>query len=228
MISGVPVHIWRKLHLEAGGGISTNVLNYLDVLTKELVDQPILHHFQNTIDEGNLLARTLQVPHKLVEGLYCGLLLPALPRGILNKISHHLKVLKGPAPVLARELHGVSVDKSTFLTGKSRLDVVLEAHRIAEGEIEEEDFSGSVQVLTRLQFNQDRALVLGLLGHLEESFSEECDRITGATEVKGRSEGSLSLVLDGVKEHLDILFPKSPLVVEVREVSGQVAHPFCL
>ena len=58
------------------------------------------------------------MPHKLVEGLDCGLLLPAPPRGILDKILHHLKVLKGPAPVLARKLRGVSVDKSTFLTGQ--------------------------------------------------------------------------------------------------------------
>ncbi len=70
--------------------------------------------------------------------------------------------------------------------------------------------------------------MLGLLGHLEESFSKECGRIAGATEVKGRSEGLLSLVLDGVNEHLDILFPQSPLVIEVREVSGQVTHPFRL
>ncbi len=207
----------------------TNILHYLDVLTKELVDQPILlHHFQNAIDEGNLLARTLQVPHKLVEGLDCGLLLPAPPRGILDKILHHLKVLKGPAPVLARKLRGVSVDKLTFLNGKSHLDVVPEAHHIAEGGIEEDDVSGSIQVLTRFQFNQDRALVLGLLYHLEESFSKECVGITGALEVKGHSEGPLSLVLDGVKEHLDILFPKSPLVIEICEVSRQVAHPFRL
>jgi hypothetical protein len=93
------------------------------------------------------------VPHKLVEGLDCGLLLPALSKGILDEISHHLKALKGPAPVLARELCGVSVDKLTFLTGMSCLDVVPEAHRIAEGKIEEDDVSGSIQVLTRLQFD---------------------------------------------------------------------------
>ena len=93
------------------------------------------------------------MPHKLVEGLDCGLLLPAPPRGILDKILHHLKVLKGPTPVLVRELCGVSVDKSTFLTDKSLLDVVPEAHCIAEGKIEEDDVSGSIQVLTRLQFD---------------------------------------------------------------------------
>ncbi len=215
--------------MRLGGGVPTNVLHYLDILTKELVDQHILlHYFQNAIDEGNLLARTLKVPHKLVEGLDCGFLLPAPPRGILDEISHHLKVLKGPAPVFARELCWVSVDKATFLTGKSHLDVVPEAYRIAEGEIEEDDVSGSIQVLTRFQFDRDRALGLRPLGHLEESFSEECGRITGAAEVKGRSEGPLSLVLDGVEKHLDILFPKSPLVIEVREVSRQVAHRFRL
>ena len=93
LIGGVSVHIQRKLHLEAGGGVSTNVLHYLDVLAKELVDRHILlHYFQNAIDERNLVARTLQVPHELVEGLDCGLLLPAPPRGILDKISHHFKV----------------------------------------------------------------------------------------------------------------------------------------
>ncbi len=84
------------------------------------------------------------MPHKLVENLDCGLLLPAPPRGILDKISHHLKVLKGLVPVLARELCGISVDKSTFLTSKNCLDVVLEAHRVTEGEIEEDDVSGGI------------------------------------------------------------------------------------
>ena len=32
LVSGVPVDIRRELHLEAWGGISTNVLHYLDVL----------------------------------------------------------------------------------------------------------------------------------------------------------------------------------------------------
>ena len=99
---------------------------------------------------------------------------------------------------------------------------------MAKGEIEEDDVSGSIQVLTRLKFNQDRALVQGLLSRLKEGFREEHARITGALEVKGRSEGPFSPVLDGVKKHLDILFPKSPLIVEVCEVLRQVAHPFHL
>ena len=92
LVSGVPVDIRRELHLEAWGGISANVLHYLDVLAKELVDQPVLlHYFQDAVDKGDLLARTLQVPHKLVESLDCGLLLPAPPRSILDKIAHHLE-----------------------------------------------------------------------------------------------------------------------------------------
>ena len=120
------------------------------------------------------------------------------------------------------------MNESTFLPNQSQLDVVPEPHRVAEWEIEEDDISGGIKVLTRLPFNQDRALVLGLLGHLEKGFNEECRRITGASEVEGCSEGPLSLVLDGVEEHLDILFPESPFVIKVREVPGQVAHFFCL
>ncbi len=168
------------------------------------------------------------MPHKLVESLDCGLLLPAPPRSILDKIAHHLEVLKSAAPVLARELRGIFVNESTFLPNQSRLDVVPEAHRVAEWEIEEVDVSCGIEVLTRLPFDRDRALVLGLLGHLEKGFGEECRRITGALEVEGRSEGPLSLVLNGVEEHLDILLPKSPIVIEIREVPGQVAHLFCL
>jgi hypothetical protein len=116
LISGVPVDIQRKLHLEAWGGILANVLHYLNILAKELVDQPVLlHYFQDAVDKGDLLARTLQVPHKLVESLDCGLLLPAAPRSILDKITHRLEVLKSTAPVLARELRGISVNESTFL-----------------------------------------------------------------------------------------------------------------
>ncbi len=229
LVSGVPVDVRRELHLEAWGGILTNVLRYLDVLAKELVDRPVLlHYFQDAVDEGNILARTLQVPHKLVKGLDSGLLLPALPKSILNEITHHLEILKSSAPVLAWELRGIWVDESTFLPNQCRLDVVPEPHRIAEWEVEEDDVSGGIEILTRFHFDRDRALVLGLLGHLEKGFSKECHGIAGALEVEGRSEGPLSLVLDGVEEHLDILFPESLFVIKVRKVPGQVAHLFYL
>ena len=70
--------------------------------------------------------------------------------------------------------------------------------------------------------------MLGLLGHLEKGFSKKCRRNTGASEVEGRSKSPLSLILDGVEEHRDILFPESPFIIEVREVPGQVAHLFRL
>ena len=112
------------------------------------------------------------MPHKLVEGLDSGLLLPASPGSILDEITHHLEILKGSAPVLAWKLRGISVDESTFLPNQGRLDVVPEPHSIAEWEVEEDDVSGGVKILARFHFNRDRALVLGLLGHLEKGLAK--------------------------------------------------------
>ncbi len=157
----MPVNIGGELHLKAGRGVAANILHYFHVLAKELVDRTVLfHHFDNAVDERNLLSWAFQVPDKLVEGLDGDLLLPAPPGCVLNEITHHLEVLKGPTPVLPRELVGVPMDQSTFLGHKGGFQIVEKAHRVAEGKVEEQDLSGSIEVLAGLPFDRYRALVL--------------------------------------------------------------------
>ena len=161
LISGVPMDVRGELHLEAGGGVAANILHYFHVLAKELVDRAVLfHHFDNAVDERNLLAWAFQVPDKLVEGLDGDLLLSAPPGCVLNEITHHLEVMKGPTPVLPRELVGVPMDQSTFLGHKGGIEIVSKAHRVTEGEIEEQDLLGGIEVLAELPFDGYRALVL--------------------------------------------------------------------
>ncbi len=95
----------------------------------------------------NLLVGTLQVPHQLVKGLDCNLLLPILPGGILDKIPHHLEVLKSLTPFLARKPRRVSVNQVTLLSRECIPNVVPKAHRIAKGQIKEDNIASGVKVL---------------------------------------------------------------------------------
>jgi hypothetical protein len=70
-----------------GGGIPAHVLHDADTISQELVDRLVLlHDFEDSINEWYLIAGTLQVPNKLVEGLDGHLLLPAPPRCVLNEV----------------------------------------------------------------------------------------------------------------------------------------------
>ncbi len=95
----------------------------------------------------NLLAGTLQVPHQLVKGLDCNLLLPTPPGGILDKIPHHLEVLKSSTPFTARKLCRVSVNQATLLSRECIPNVVPKAHRIAKGQIKEDNITSGIKVL---------------------------------------------------------------------------------
>ncbi len=84
------------------------------------------------------------MPHQLMESLDGDFLLPAPPGSIFNEVPHHFKILESPTPVLPRELVWVPVDQAAFLGHEGGLEIVPEAHRIAEGKIEENNISGGI------------------------------------------------------------------------------------
>jgi hypothetical protein len=57
------------------------------------------------------------------------------------------------------------MNQSTFLGHEGGLEIVSKAHPVTEGEIEEQDLLGGIEVLAGLPFNRYRALVLRLLCH---------------------------------------------------------------
>ena len=93
------------------------------------------------------------MPHQLMESLDGYFLLPAPPRHVFDEVPHHLKVLESSTPVLPRELVQVPVDQAAFLGNEGSLEVVPEAHRIAEGKVKENNISGGVEMLAGLPFH---------------------------------------------------------------------------
>ncbi len=93
------------------------------------------------------------MPHQLMENLDGCFLLPASPGRVFDKVPHHFKVLESSTPVFPRKLVRVPVDQVAFLGDEGSLEVVPEAHRIAEGKVEENNISGGVEMLTGLPFN---------------------------------------------------------------------------
>ena len=93
------------------------------------------------------------MPHQLMENLDGCFLLPAPPGHVFDKVPHHFKVLERSTPVFPRKLVRVPVDEAAFLGGKGSLEVVPEAHRIAEGKVKENNIPSGVEMLTGLPFH---------------------------------------------------------------------------
>ena len=71
-------------------------------------------------------------------------LLPAPPGRVFDKVPHHFKVLESSTPVFPRKLVRVPVDKAAFLGGEGSLEVVPEAHHIAERKVKENNILGGI------------------------------------------------------------------------------------
>ena len=93
------------------------------------------------------------MPHQLMESLDGYFLLPASPGRDFDEIPHHFKVLESSTPVLPRELVRVPVDQAAFLGNEGSLEVVPEAHRIAEGKVKENNIPSGVEMLRGLPFH---------------------------------------------------------------------------
>jgi len=117
------------------------------------IDLFFLHNFQDAIDEANLLLRAFQMPHQLMENLDSCFLLPAPPGRVFDEVPYHFKVLESLTPVFPRKLVRVPVDKAAFLSNEGSLEVVPEAHRIAEGDVKQNNILGGVEMLTGLPFH---------------------------------------------------------------------------